>query len=93
MRYTTLLFDVDDTLLDFQAAESQALKALFEKEGLPFTSDKEKLYKEVNEARWRAFETGEMSRDEVINGRFGAFFNYSTTKSIVLRWNKPTVNS
>ena len=29
MRYTTLLFDVDDTLLDFQAAESQALKALF----------------------------------------------------------------
>lgn len=74
MRYTTLLFDVDDTLLDFQAAESQALKALFEKEGLPFTSDKEKLYKEVNEARWRAFETGEMSRDEVVNGRFGAFF-------------------
>ncbi|MFC4696731.1 YjjG family noncanonical pyrimidine nucleotidase [Enterococcus aquimarinus] len=74
MRYTTLLFDVDDTLLDFQAAESQALKALFEKEGLHFTSDKEKLYKEVNEARWRAFETGEMSRDEVVNGRFGAFF-------------------
>lgn len=74
MRYTTLLFDVDDTLLDFQAAESQALKALFEKEGLNFTSDKEKLYKEVNEARWRAFETGEMSRDEVVNGRFGAFF-------------------
>ncbi|MGM0198551.1 YjjG family noncanonical pyrimidine nucleotidase [Enterococcus sp. DIV1314a] len=74
MCYTTLLFDVDDTLLDFQAAESQALKALFEKEGLNFTSDKEKLYKEVNEARWRAFETGEMSRDEVVNGRFGAFF-------------------
>ncbi len=44
MRYTTLLFDVDDTLLDFQAAESQALKALFEKEGLPFTSDKEKHF-------------------------------------------------
>ena len=30
MRYKTLLFDVDDTLLDFQAAEKQALHALHE---------------------------------------------------------------
>ena len=28
MRYDTLLFDVDDTLLDFKDAENQALQAL-----------------------------------------------------------------
>lgn len=74
MRYTTLLFDVDDTLLDFQAAENQALQALFQKEGIAFTKEREQLYKEVNEARWRAFELGEMTREEVVNERFGAFF-------------------
>ena len=58
MRYTTLLFDVDDTLLDFQAAENQALRMLFEQEGLELTTELEKIYKELNEQRWRAFEAG-----------------------------------
>ncbi len=34
MKYKTLLFDVDDTILDFQDTEDQALKALFEAHGL-----------------------------------------------------------
>ncbi len=29
MKYNTLLFDVDDTLLDFQQTEANALSALF----------------------------------------------------------------
>lgn len=29
MKYKTLLFDVDDTLLDFQLTEANALSALF----------------------------------------------------------------
>ncbi len=33
MKYKTLLFDVDDTILDFQDTEDQAL-ALFEAHGL-----------------------------------------------------------
>lgn len=74
MRYTTLLFDVDDTLLDFQAAENQALRLLFQQEGIEFTPELEKNYKELNERRWRAFEAGEMSRETVVNERFGEFF-------------------
>lgn len=31
----TLLFDVDDTLLDFKLAEKKALHALFEEENVP----------------------------------------------------------
>ncbi|MBM7709450.1 YjjG family noncanonical pyrimidine nucleotidase [Enterococcus lemanii] len=74
MRYKTLLFDVDDTLLDFQAAEKQALHALFQTEGLTLTSELEQTYKKINQERWQAFEQGQMSREEVVNGRFGAFF-------------------
>ncbi|GGI66678.1 MULTISPECIES: YjjG family noncanonical pyrimidine nucleotidase [Enterococcus] len=75
MRYTTLLFDVDDTLLDFQAAENQALRALFQQEGIELTTDLERNYKELNERRWRAYELGQMSREEVVNERFGEFFS------------------
>ncbi|MHC5268449.1 YjjG family noncanonical pyrimidine nucleotidase [Enterococcus sp. LJL98] len=74
MTYTTLLFDVDDTLLDFQAAEKSALQQLFAAQGLPYTPENVQRYKEINDARWLAFEQGSLSRDEVVNGRFGAFF-------------------
>ena len=36
-KYKTLLFDVDDTLLDFQKAEKIALRMLFEEKGLLLT--------------------------------------------------------
>ena len=37
MRYDTLLFDADDTLLDFHAAEKAALSRLFAAYGLQLT--------------------------------------------------------
>lgn len=74
MRYNTLLFDVDDTLLDFQAAEKQALTQLFATEGLTNSPELEDRYKTMNHQLWAAFERGEKTRDEVINQRFGLFF-------------------
>lgn len=74
MTYTTLLFDVDDTLLDFQAAEAQALRQLLEGEGLSYSTEINQLYRATNEARWRALEAGTMTQEEVVSGRFGAFF-------------------
>lgn len=74
MRYNTLLFDVDDTLLDFQAAEKQALTKLFATEGLTLSPDLEEKYKTMNHKLWAAFERGEKTRDEVVNQRFGLFF-------------------
>ena len=37
MRYDVLLFDVDDTLLDFGACEQEALHATFARFALPFS--------------------------------------------------------
>lgn len=69
-KYKTLLFDVDDTLLDFQKAEKLALRMLFEERGIPLTKEVEAQYKKINKSLWDAFEEGEINRDEVVNTRF-----------------------
>lgn len=72
--YKTLLFDVDDTLLDFAAAEKMALQMLLGGQKIEVTPEIEALYKKVNSGLWAAFEEGKLSRDEVVNSRFSHFF-------------------
>lgn len=74
MNYQTLLFDVDDTLLDFQDTEKQALRRLFQEVDVELTKETEALYRAVNHQRWRAYEKGELTRDQVVNERFGLVF-------------------
>lgn len=73
-KYKTLLFDVDDTLLDFQKAEKMALRMLFEEKGIHLTSEVERRYKKINKSLWDAFEEGEINRDEVVSTRFSILF-------------------
>lgn len=73
-KYKTLLFDVDDTLLDFQKVEKVALQVLFEEKGIPLTEEIEARYKKINKGLWNAFEKGELSRNEVVNKRFSMLF-------------------
>jgi 2-haloacid dehalogenase len=72
--YQALFFDLDDTLLDFGAAEKAALGMLCVDQNFTFTSEMEENYKELNKRLWKAYEEGEMDRDEVVNTRFSAFF-------------------
>ncbi|MGE7885080.1 YjjG family noncanonical pyrimidine nucleotidase [Bacillus sp. NPDC094077] len=73
-KYKTLLFDVDDTLLDFQKAEKIALRMLFEEKGIFLTNEIEARYKKINKGLWDAFEKGELARNEVVNTRFSILF-------------------
>ncbi|MFK9092713.1 YjjG family noncanonical pyrimidine nucleotidase [Bacillus salipaludis] len=73
-KYRTLLFDVDDTLLDFAAAEKAALRLLFEEHSMTFTTEMESHYKKINHGLWKSFEEGKMDRDEVVNTRFSLLF-------------------
>ncbi|SFM36324.1 2-haloacid dehalogenase [Paenibacillus sp. 1_12] len=73
-KYQTLLFDVDDTLLDFGSAEKLALRLLFEEQKIPLTTEIEAHYKRINQELWRNFEQGTITRDEVVNTRFSVLF-------------------
>lgn len=54
--YRTLLFDVDNTILDFTAAEKSALRLLFEDQNIPLTDEMGSRYRTINQGLWRAFE-------------------------------------
>ncbi|WOO36778.1 YjjG family noncanonical pyrimidine nucleotidase [Anaerocolumna sp. AGMB13020] len=70
MNYKILLFDLDDTLLDFAANEQYALKHLFEESGITFTKEVFDTYSRVNKDLWAAYEKGEIPLEEVLNTRF-----------------------
>ena len=48
MRYDILLLDADETLMDFPAAERQALQRTFADHGLTFTQATDDLYQQIN---------------------------------------------
>ena len=71
----TLLWDLDGTILDFGAAEYNALKALFLEFGFGEISDEDiKRYSVLNEGFWERLERCEISKEEVLVGRFREFF-------------------
>jgi 2-haloacid dehalogenase len=72
--YQTLLFDVDNTLLDFDSAERSALSSLLIEQGVTPTQELERRYRQINRALWQAYEDGQMHRNEVVNSRFALLF-------------------
>ncbi len=71
----TVLWDVDGTLLDFDAAERAALRALFAEFGLgACTDDMLARYSGINAGLWRRLERNELSKRQVLIGRFEQFF-------------------
>jgi 2-haloacid dehalogenase len=73
MKYKTLFFDVDDTLLDFAATERKALRSLFAEIQFDLSPEAEDRYRTINRGLWRSYEEGEIGRDEVLNSRFSLF--------------------
>ena len=72
---STILWDVDGTLLDFIAAEKAAIKTLFGEFNLGQCSDEMiKRYSEINKTYWQRLERGEITKQEVLMGRFKEFF-------------------
>lgn len=70
MGYKILLFDLDDTLLDFQANEMDSLNKLFLQNGLAFSEEIFQVYNSVNKQLWADYENGEIVLDVVLNTRF-----------------------
>ena len=69
-----ILFDLDDTLFDFHAAEKKAIKRTFETLGVPATEEVLKRYSQINSEYWKMLEKGLITRDGVKVGRFEKLF-------------------
>lgn len=67
---TVLLFDIDNTLLDFDKAEYNALGKIFAHYDIPDTVGNRAIYSRENKALWRAHEAGEISREVLLSTRF-----------------------
>ena len=70
-----ILWDIDGTLLDFHAAEREAMKTLFQKFELGECTDEMiTRYSEINRSYWERLERGEVTKPQVLVGRFEDFF-------------------
>lgn len=73
-QYEILLFDVDGTLLDFDAAEAGGIQGILTHFGLPASKENTEKYHLLNKSYWQRLETGELTRDQVLGLRFEEFF-------------------
>ena len=70
MRYTTLLFDLDNTLFDAQTAELAAFDHALEAGGIRSPRQYLPTYVEINDALWAAVERQELTPNQVQARRF-----------------------
>jgi len=70
VRYTTVLFDLDHTLLDSDSSEAAAFEVTMRSAGIEPTSDVFVAYDRLNRALWRQVEAGELSPNDVKVRRF-----------------------
>jgi YjjG family noncanonical pyrimidine nucleotidase len=72
----TILWDVDGTLLDFARSERYGLFACLDEIGFHAYDDEMlKRYAKINRGFWEALERGELTKQEVLTGRFRTFFD------------------
>lgn len=69
-KYTTVLIDLDNTLLDFYAAEKNAHKYMSEELNLPWSEKLYTTYSKINDSWWGKFESKEYTKNEIIINRF-----------------------
>lgn len=69
-----LFLDLDDTILDFHKAERIALTKTLRNFGLEPDDKMLARYSEINLAHWQRLERKELTRKQVVVGRFDVFF-------------------
>ena len=72
--YKFLLFDLDHTLLDFDAGEDIALTQLLEEEGVEDIQAYKDYYVPMNKLLWKDLELKKITKKELVNTRFAKLF-------------------
>lgn len=69
-----LFIDLDDTILDFHMQERAAIEKTLSGAGVEPTAENCALYSRINDAHWKRLEKGEITRQQVLFGRFEELF-------------------
>lgn len=76
MRYDTILFDADETLLDFSRAEREALTDALSVFGIAASEGMIAEYSRINAAIWKRLERGEIDKISLRTKRFEEFCQF-----------------
>ncbi len=74
-KFTTILWDNDNTLMDFEYSMYKALRACFDAFGLYIDDKIIARYEVINTEYWKRLERGEVTKAELLDGRFVDLFN------------------
>lgn len=69
-KITTILWDVDNTLLDFDYSMRNSLKQCFLTLGITDTDEIIERYAEINDMYWKKLERGEVTKTQLLVARF-----------------------
>ena len=73
-KFTTILWDVDGTLLDFLYSQRIAITKCFKSIGREITEEQIRRYSEINDDWWKKLELGQVTKEELLSGRFLSLF-------------------
>ena len=73
-RFEAVLWDVDGTLLDFLYAQRKAITKCLEGIGREATEEMVQCYSAINDSYWKRFELGEVTKEQLLTGRFVSLF-------------------
>lgn len=88
MRYRAVLFDADNTLFDFDAAEEYALKTSMERRGIAFNQERKERYLAINRPLWDAFYKGEVEQNWMMVERFRRFSELLCVETDPAEWDR-----
>jgi YjjG family noncanonical pyrimidine nucleotidase len=78
--YDVFLLDADGTLFDYDKAEENALKNVFNKYWFSYTEDVRTIYKKINKALWDSLEKGQIDKRTIQVLRFKQLFDALSIK-------------
>ena len=80
MKYKAILLDADGTILDFEAAEENAVNGLLELLGMT-DPEAAQIYRKYNAECWKMLEKGQLTQKELEVRRFALFLEHYGMKN------------
>ena len=88
-RFDAILWDVDGTLLNFLYSQRKAISKCLREIGVEPDEEILQCYSSINDQYWKRFELGEVTREQLVTGRFSSLFEvYGITGVDVIAFRK-----